>query len=75
MRSPYATIRRKVILEHLEKYPGVASMTIARIVYRDNPLLFKNAEDARNVIRVFRGRSGVQHRKEVKFQKYYEKLA
>jgi hypothetical protein len=71
MYSEYSKIRRRVVLEYLEKYPQTPSRTIARIIVRDNPGLFSDLEDARGLIRMFRGQSGEGHRKSVRLTKHY----
>jgi predicted phosphodiesterase len=53
----------KYIEELLEKFPDVATMTLAKKAYKDQPKLFISLENARNLIRYRRGQSGSKHRK------------
>jgi len=70
--TPFSQIRRKIVLDALEKYKDTPSTTLARILFRDNPLIFKDTEDARGKIRMFRGKNGNYNRSSVKFTKYYQ---
>lgn len=69
--SDYTHIRRNVVLEYLEEYIGYPSRAIARMIVKNNPLLFKDIEDARNVIRKYRGQHGNRNRKVIKLTKFY----
>jgi hypothetical protein len=69
--TEYKLLRRKIIIDHLERFPNTPSTTLARIIARDNPLLFKDIEDARGMIRVYRGQSGKLMRDNMKRKEYY----
>lgn len=49
------TARKALESERFRKYPRLKQ---ARILFRDNPLLFKNADDARSLLRYLAGKSG-----------------
>ena len=70
--TDYLLLKRKIILDLLEKFPDIASKTLAKIARRDNPKFFKDIEDARNVIRRYRGTKGKYTRETIKNQKYYK---
>ena len=70
-QSPYQSLRRNAVLDALAKFSEAPSKTIARMLKRDNPELFKDIEDARNLIRIYRGKSGKRLRERVKLTKYY----
>ena len=72
MIESYRTIKRKVVLEYLEKYQETPSLTLARILKRDHSALFKDVEEARTSIRIYRGQHGSNHREKVKVTKYYK---
>ena len=42
----------------LNRFPKHGSKTIADLIYKENPLLFKNAEQVRSVVRSHRGENG-----------------
>jgi hypothetical protein len=70
--SPYEQIRRKVLFEHLDKYPNTSSHSIARILVRDYPDYFNNHEHARSMIRIYKGSNGKYCRKILRNTKYYK---
>jgi hypothetical protein len=69
-KTAYTQLRVKTILDLLDKFPQASSRTLARIAYRDNHPLFKDEEDARGIIRYFRGASGGVNRNKLKNKKY-----
>jgi len=70
--TPYAKLKRSIVLDHLEKFPDAGSRTIARILFRDFPKLFLSEEEARTPVRMYRGVNGKHHRNVVKMTKYYK---
>ena len=66
----YLQLKEKAVLDLLDKFPDHPSHTLSKILYRDNPLLFRDVEAARNAIRYRRGANGVMHRKCLKDKKY-----
>lgn len=44
-------IKKKIILEYLGKYKNLSKKAISRIIYKENPLLFSDAENVRTFIR------------------------
>ena len=71
--SDFLSIKRKILFDALEKFPDAGNRTIAKILYRDNPLLFNSIEDARKQILYYRGASGDTKRKQLKTKKYVRK--
>lgn len=55
-------IAGEVVREILAKCPNIANLTLARILARDHPALFKDVEAARLKIRYHRGSQGVLNR-------------
>jgi chromosome condensin MukBEF complex kleisin-like MukF subunit len=60
----------QVIMEYLEKYPNASTMMLARMVYRDNVALFTNLEDARSIIRHYRGACGEKRKNNLTNKNY-----
>lgn len=58
----YITISGTIVEEYLEKFPGVKSLTLARKLYKDNPEVFTSIDNARTVIRYYRGTTGKYNR-------------
>lgn len=69
---PYHQLKRKILFEHLEKYPDAGSNTIARILNRDYPEIYHTIEYARTIIRTYRGKNGDLSRSTIKNKKYYQ---
>lgn len=57
------TIKGETVIQYLEKYTDLPTNSLAKIVYSDNPILFKSKEDARVLIRYYRGALGSRMRK------------
>ena len=55
----------KAASEICAKHPNTASMTLARMLFKQEPLLFKNAEHARDLVRYYRGRMGKENKARV----------
>lgn len=59
--------------EYRSKYPDMPTLKLARIMYSDNNLVFKDVEHARNRLRYIEGKLGPEHRKIVQNSKFYMK--
>lgn len=57
----------------IKKFPKHGTLTLAKILFEQNPLLFTNLENARSTIRYLRGESGDKLRKMSTFYKENEK--
>ena len=66
----YKEIKRKVLFDVLDKYPDVPNLTAARILFRDHPEFFDSIEQARSIIRYYRGAKGDVCRKALVETKY-----
>lgn len=71
---PYLVIKRKVVFDLLDKFPDAPTRTLARILYKDNTCFFKDYEDARLIIRRYRGQNGASNRKDITFRKYFKEI-
>jgi predicted phosphodiesterase len=61
-----ATQLGTIVKEYLTKYPTSPSMTLAKKIYADNKLQFRDVENVRCIIRRYRGKSGVKDLKALK---------
>jgi len=52
----------QVCREYLKKYPNYPNLKLARIIYSENNLLFKNVESVRSTIRTLTGNNGKSSR-------------
>lgn len=68
--SPFYVQRRKIITDHLDKFPDAGSLTIAKIIYRDYSAYFQSIEHVRGSVRDFRGKHGDEKRKSLTNRKY-----
>jgi hypothetical protein len=50
--------KSEIVKEALAKYPNMQNMTLAKKIYKENPLLFTTLEAVRASIRVYKGASG-----------------
>lgn len=57
-------MKQKVAAEYLLKFRDTPSMRIARVLYKDHPLLFTTVDSARSTVRLLRGKMGDEHRRE-----------
>ena len=62
-------MKGEIVKEYLEhpEWGNLPSLTLARLIYKDNVEVFKDVEDVRNKIRYYRGQSG-KYRKHVAVQ-------
>jgi hypothetical protein len=70
----YNALRRKAVVEKLEKFPDVPNKTLGRMIKKDNPELFRDDEEGRDWVRRYRGAHGKDHRERLKFTKYYKNV-
>lgn len=56
----------KIVLEYLERFPKTSKKTLSEKIFINNKELFKDAEDARSMIRMHTGSCGNRHRTEIK---------
>ena len=64
------TIKAK---EAILLYPKFGTMTLAKLLFQENPLLYTNVEHARTAVRTLRGESGDSNRKHCKYYKTNDK--
>ncbi len=48
-------VNQSIVIDYLEKHPAMATQTLAKLIYNDHSLDFKNLESVRSCIRVIRG--------------------
>jgi len=73
------TIRGKIVMELLDKFPNASSNCLAQIAFEKNPAVYKDAEAARSTVRYYRGANGKKDRVKGNHTKYrtleaFEKL-
>lgn len=55
-------LKAKIVKDLLKKYPKSSSRQVARIAFSENPINFRSEEDARTIIRYYRGAKGQDQR-------------
>lgn len=68
------SIKSKIVLKYLEEDNSLPSLTLAKLIYKENPLDFKNVEEIRSCIRGYRGQSGQPKRDGIKNNKFYKEV-
>ena len=59
-------LRSDIVKEYLTEWPDVPSLTLARMIYRENTSVFSGVEAVRNSIRLYRDVCGDKNRRAVK---------
>lgn len=58
------------ITKYLEKYPDAPALTLAKKIYYENKMLFKDIESVRKMVRYYFGSSGKKHMKNITNRKF-----
>lgn len=66
-------IKGQTIIKYLTENPETPTTTLSRIIYKDNPSLFKDSETVRGLIRCYRGARGDKIYAKGKFNRKVEK--
>ncbi len=65
--------KRQIANDLLTRFPKAATKTLARILYKENPGLWRDLESARGYLRARRGNSGQDTRREIIDKSHYRK--
>ena len=68
--TEFQRIRREVVFDVLDRFPNSGNRTLALKLYKEHPELFKDAEQARSIIRLYKGQSGPVNLHYLKNKKY-----
>lgn len=52
------SVKGKIVLEYLERFPKVPSLTLAKKIYKENKTSFNDVENVRYIIRHYKGQRG-----------------
>jgi len=63
--------KSEIAKEYRKKFPDMPTLKLARIVYADNNLSFKNIEDCRSALRYIEGKKGSELRKWTKNTEFF----
>ena len=70
--SQNKTITGTVVREYLERFKKIPSLTLAKKIYAENSTIFKDIEQARGLIRTYRGQRGKALRASMANTKYFK---
>lgn len=65
-------LKGDVVKEYLKRFPTAHSKTLANLIYKENRSLFKDAEQARRVVRHYRGSAGSLNRKTIRDKTFFK---
>jgi len=60
------TLKGELAFEVIKRFPNSPSLTLAKKLFKENPEVYTSEEDARNIIRYYRGAIGRKSREELK---------
>lgn len=63
-----------IVIDYLKMYPAASSAKIAQILYSEFPAEFTSVENARDMVRYYRGARGNQHRERMDDDNYLPKF-
>jgi hypothetical protein len=64
------SITGDVVKEYLGRFPKIGALTLAKKIYAENSVVFKDVEAARTIIRYYIGQKGNQGRSELKTKQF-----
>lgn len=68
------TVIGEIVLPYLSKYPYSSSKFLAELITEEHPELFVNSEQARRMVRYYRGATGVDNRRTMNLENYHPKI-
>jgi predicted phosphodiesterase len=57
------TYKKDIVVSYIEKFPKSSTMAISRLLKKDYPIDFDSVENARNMVRRYRGENGINNSK------------
>lgn len=63
-------IQGDIVKKYLNKYPQLPSLTLAKLIFQENELLFNSVESVRKTVRYYRGAVGDKQRETVLDKKF-----
>jgi len=64
--------KAELVKEYLIKYPNHPDLTLAKVIHKENPLLWTSLDSVRGMVRKYRGHLGVEHRRWTKDKQFYK---
>lgn len=66
------SLKTSIARQYRAKYPNSPTLTLARLLYRENISLYKDVEQARSCLRVIEGKAGDKNRQRYKDKSLYK---
>jgi len=63
----------EIVIDYLRRFPTLPKLTLARKIYKDNPLSFNSVEHARDSIRLHTGAKGEGERKKIASKEHFNR--
>jgi predicted phosphodiesterase len=60
------TLKNEIVRKYLKKFPTTPNAALARKIFKENPIQFKDAETIRTMIRAITGNNGSSHKNSLK---------
>lgn len=67
-------IQGKIVKEYLEEHLELPTLTLAKLIYKENPEVYKTVEHCRGIVRRYRGANGEYGRRYLKDRKFIRDL-
>jgi len=68
------TIKAKCVRKYLERFPDTPTLTIAKKIYKENIELFTDVDNARSIVKYYRGQNGENKRKSITTKDFIKPL-
>lgn len=65
-------LKADIARQYRDKYPNEATLTLSRIIYKDNKEVFKDVENVRTILRYIEGKKGSRDKKSVQNTPYFK---
>ena len=65
-------VGKDIICEYLERFPETPTLTLSKLIYKENKECFPRLEAVRSLVRYYRGQNGKYGRDKVSTKKYFK---
>lgn len=64
------SLQGEIVVEYLEKYSDMPTLSLAKLIYKENNSVYNSVETVRTRIRYYRGASGKEHKQKLKDRRF-----
>ena len=72
MKMENKGIKRIIAESYCKKFKNTATLSLSKLIYKENVEVYKNVEDVRSIVRLIRGKCGSKNRKKVVDKSLFE---